>query len=210
MSSYSIQSVTHWINSQLENNQNDRFVIDERIAKIAQNQFNTNYSRRLTLRRAADYVQRISVVNLIASLYAITINPIVGLCFAVANIAQFWFCAKIITRVRGRSLIASGPCNGNTMIKQISKGKDIYVRYSAFTLSELNDLKLFFHLKLKAKTCTEIQSKAMDGLTNVVAYLMLLESNPEKRAQLATEALGFARDKKSAQDVRMKKEPKVV
>lgn len=189
-----LQNAMSMIRNQLPPAAGRHFVIDEKIASAARNQFNQNFNLNRTASRRASIAGSISVISAIPSLYLIFTSPLHGLALSTCSFALNRVWVKTRNREGYMLHAALYESNEEAVIRQLSLGANVYQR--VWTYGGAAPTFIPF---IKGGSSAVMSWFAQKGFMKVVAYLAMLEPDVSRRALLATEALGKAHDAQTAQ-----------
>ena len=171
-----------------------RFTIDQKIAEAVRYQFMQNYNRNRFYSACSSLVGLVSFVGFGFSLYKLFISPAAAVAFAAISFAlnRLWVNTRNQEGYALEKAFKAQDDEGS--IWELSLGANIYQEVWPCGGAAANLFTL-----LKGSPRTVMQAFTERGNVKVVAYLAMLEPDLVKQSQMATDALPYARDDKTAQ-----------
>lgn len=192
-----VQKVIGYIQAQLGNEPvgpKKTFVVDNRIAQIAREQFSHNFAINSCRSSRSALCGAVSCGGTLLSAPLFFFSPLLAIGTLTVSIIlnRLW----VSTRNPEGYILqeALKTRDEGVIIEKLSQGANIYQKVWPSGGAAPG---LFSFIKGAPRSVMEYFAEI--GCTKVVAYIAMLEPNPEKRSEMATKALHFCRDTKTAQ-----------
>jgi hypothetical protein len=190
-----VEGIIRHIDSQLEKSSADvPFQVDARIADAARKLFCSNFRKNRIVSRTALFFKISGSIGLVGAVVTVFSNPLVALSIAAISAIALVVFAKMRNPEGYRLQDALHSKSEDDTIRQLSLGANIYQWIYFYGDAAPGLLGMG-----KGAPIPLCKYFAEQGQRKVLAYLLMMEKDSKKRAELATQAIPRSKDIETAQ-----------